>query len=298
LSYDQLPMNRRILSPFLLVQLLFASQQYAGAEDIQHLELREPIDTTGTTPIPNKTGADGMGGLSAPGADAIMTPNMLLVSPQAAGKKPPEPLQAYVGSYLKMQVDRYDVTFDRLQGILITVINETNRPLVVNGNKAEALIGGKSYVAVPVTTLQTIVIPAHNASQVLEDILTKIMPAAATIGAVPTIKDFNSLKKPVLERYGADELRRRVEASRFGRRILWPQEKSSAVLYFDTAVDLNNCSVQIPASTLFDQQDKSMLTSSPGTSAPSTSAPATSSPATSLQTITLPTTSSPTTSRP
>jgi hypothetical protein len=251
------------LSSMLLLPLAVAFLQPGCAKDIKNLELGAPLDTPGNTQLPETPRADAaMGGLSAPGADAIMTPDMLLVSPNNADNQAPRPLQAYVGVSLKIDIDRSDIELDRLHGIMISVTNETNRSLVVNGEKAEALIDGKSTPVASISTVQLTVVPPRN-GKALEDTLTKIIPAAVTIGAVPTIRDFKNNRKPVVERYGADELRRRVEASRFGRRILWPNEKTTGVLYFDTQDDLGNASVQIPVSTLFDKPDKSVLIAAP-----------------------------------
>jgi hypothetical protein len=161
-----------------------------------------------------------------------------------------------------MDIDRSNVQIDRLRGIVITVTNETNRSLVVNGEKALALLEGKSISVAPVSTVQLVVAPRKKGAKGVEDVTL----AAVTIGVAPTIRDYKENAKPVIERYGPDELRRRVEASRFGRRIIWPNEKSTGVLYFDTPADLSAASVQIPVSTLFDKPDAGVLEASPKTS--------------------------------
>jgi hypothetical protein len=188
-----------------------------------------------------------------------MTPDMLLVSPKNAGQAHAEPLKAYIGTTVALHVERYDVDYDKLKGILVSVTNETNRPLVIDGNRAEVSVAGRATTAAPVTVLQQIVVPPHK---LLEDILTKIVPAAATVGAIPTYKDYKLNRRPINERYGADELRRRLEAARFGRRILWPQQKSTGVVFFDTAESLNGAALQIPAMTLYDLKDNGVLTAS------------------------------------
>jgi hypothetical protein len=256
----------------LVISLLHAPCSIAATNDLDGL--RGPIDPNVDLSKPNvdlSTRAHGdlskpgtkpetpMGGLTAPTADAVMTPDMLLVSPKNADQKPAEPLKAYIGTTVALQVQRYDVDYDKLKGILVSVTNETNRPLVIDGNRAEASIAGKTTTAAPVTVLQQIVIPPHK---VLEDILTKLLPAAATVGAIPTYKDYMLNRKPINERYGADELRRRLEAARFGRRILWPQQKSTGVVFFDTAESLDGAALQIPAMTLYDLKDSGVLTAS------------------------------------
>jgi hypothetical protein len=89
------------------------------------------------------------------------------------------------------------------------------------------------------------------------------LPAAVTVGAVPTISDIKNAKRPVLDRYGHDEERRSVEASRFGRRILWPHQKTQGIVFFETDDPLGSARIDIPATTLFDQKDTGILSSSP-----------------------------------
>lgn len=280
----------RLPSVFKLALLLPLSLSFlppALAAEIKNLDLKAPIETPGNTPLPEKDQA-AMGGLSAPGADAMMTPDMLLVSPKTPNNKPPEPLQAYVGETLKIEIDRADIQFDKLRGVMVTVTNATNRSLVINGEKATAVVDGKTIPVASVATVQLTAVPPHN-GKAAEDFLTKILPAAVSVGAVPTIRDIRDIKKPIVDRYGADELRRRVEASRFGRRIIWPEEKSQGVLYFDTTSDMGTATISIPASTLFDKPDKSVLTATPkGVPAPAapTAPPAPTAPASPVEPMT------------
>lgn len=255
------PMNRHSETLLLALSIAVAivAHHPTCAADKKQIQ-RQPIDTPGTTELPDQ---NPMGGLSAPGANALMTQDMLLVNPnQATGQTQAQPLKAYIGNSVTMQINRYDIDFDRMNGILVTVVNDTDRPLVVNGEKAVASNGGKTHTAAPVSAIQDIIVPPKKAQQILEDFLKDVVPAAATIGAYPTIKDLKTMKKPVLERYGADELRRRVEASRFGRRVLWPRSKTTGVLYFDTEDDLDKSTVEIPVSTLFDMTDAGSLVAS------------------------------------
>ncbi|HEY9778106.1 MAG TPA: hypothetical protein V6C81_30360 [Planktothrix sp.] len=255
-------MKRQIAVSSLILSLaLSGAKSTLCAAVAKEPKVDQPLNIDAqTTSLPQDQHS--IGGLSAPGANALMTPDMLLVNPQGQSQ-PPQPLKAYIGVSLTLTVDRTDIKFDRLGGILVTVVNETNRPLVINGEKGVAIVGGKTFNAAPVQALQTIVIPPHKASQILEDILTKIVPAAATIGVTPTAKDIITSTKPVLDRYGADEVRRRVESSRFGRRVLWPRAKTTGVLYFDTSESLTGAQVQMPASTLFDLTDSGLLVSVP-----------------------------------
>jgi hypothetical protein len=251
---------------FLLSAILFSTEQnIAPSLARDQASQLPPIDAQGTTSLP--ASEKSIGGLAAPGAGAIMTPDMLLVNPTVPSTQPTQPLKSFVGSTLTLRIERSDIRFDRLGGVVVSVSNETDRPLIINGEKAQVSLGGKTLDAVPIGTLQTIVIPPYKADKVFEDILTKIVPAAATIGVYPTSKDIILQSKPVLQRYGKDELRRRVESSRFGRRVLWPRTKTRGVLYFDTHDSLTGVQVQIPCTTLFDLTDAATLTSSSNTAA-------------------------------
>jgi hypothetical protein len=204
-----------------------------------------------------------MGGFSAPGADSIMTPDMLLVLPSNSKQEAPQPLSELTGKSLRLVIDRSDIVLDKLHGIKITVSNDTNRPLVIDGEKAKANIGATEYICVPVSTVQQMIIPPHKQYQAFEDLINQALPAAVTIGAAPTIRDIKISRKPILERYGRDELRRKVEFSRFGRRVLWTNMTIQGILYFETDADLTHAQITIPATTLFDNTDTALLTASP-----------------------------------
>ncbi|MDR3617044.1 MAG: hypothetical protein P4L53_26040 [Candidatus Obscuribacterales bacterium] len=204
-----------------------------------------------------------IGGLSAPGADAMMTPDLLLIKPTDGAKQAAEPLKAYVNAGLTLQVDQRNIAFEHLSGVQITVNNLTGRPLMVDGTKATITTGGATLTAIPVTVLQKAVLPKTGLEHAMASIGTNIVPAAFTIGAVPAVKDEFKFRKPVLQRYGPDEQRREVESSRFGRRIIWPGQKTQGILYFQTEESLTASHIQIPAATLFDTQDACVLSSTP-----------------------------------
>jgi hypothetical protein len=252
-----------------LIAGLFAFSLVLAAENrlfasSESVDLKGPIPTQGTVQLRAKqTDANGIGGMSAPGADAIMTPDMLLVTPTKQAEKTATPLKDLTGTALKLQIERSDIVFDKLRGVMITVSNETNRPLVIDGDQGTATIGNQSYTCVPVSTIQQAIIPPHKGRKELEEIFTNAIPAAATVGVVPTVRDILQSRKPILQRYGRDELRRKIEYSRFGRRILWTNQKGEGVLYFKTESELKGAKISIPVTTLFDTKDTSILSSAP-----------------------------------
>ena len=212
----------------------------------------------------NKIGAPAepsIGGLSAPGQDAMMTPDLLLVRPTDSAKQQAAPLKSFINSGLTMTVDQRNIAFEHLAGVQITVVNKTGRGILVDGTRATVTSGGAPLNAIPVTVLQKAVLPKSGLDQALKSIGTNIVPAAMTIGVVPAVKDEFKIRKPVLQRYGPDEKRREVESSRFGRRIIWPNQSTQGILYFQTDSPLATSHVEIPAATLFDTTDACVLSS-------------------------------------
>ncbi len=225
------------------------------------------LHSSGTGNVNQSTAAQGNQGdnsgvSSAPGADAMMTRDLLLVNP-AQGGPPPKPLQSFVGVSLKLVIERSDVVLDGLRGLMITVTNDTSRPLVIDGDNAQATVGEKSYLSAPLPLVQKCVLPNNGLLATTGKLVTNVVPAAVTVGAIPTIKDFVILKKPISKRYGPDERRRIVEASRFGKRIVWPHQRTEGIIYFQTNGALTGAKLQMPVHTLFDKPDSASLSSSP-----------------------------------
>jgi hypothetical protein len=268
---------KRIFTTFHMLALALAATSQAASFAISENDLRGPISptvsgqATHTQQAPTSPNNGQMGGLSAPGADALMTPDMLLVTPSSSAQQAPARLSSLVGNALKLTVLRSDVTFERFRGILISVTNGTNRPLVVDGDQATAVLDGHTVKCAPVATIQQSIVAPRRVSTEFDELLKLALPAALTIGAAPTIRDIKQSQRPVLERYGPDELRRKIEFTRFGRRILWTNQKVEGILYFESDEALKNAQIVIPTTTLFDNKDTSKLTSTPtSTSTPST----------------------------
>ncbi len=213
----------------------------------------------GTTPLRGING-NNENVSAAPGADAMMTQDLLLVNPNKSGG-PPKPLQSFVGNSLTLTVDSKSIPFHGLHGLRITVSNDTSRPIFIDGDKAKAIVQGQSITAVSVAVLQKCVLPKHGIIPDTERFVVQVAPAAATIGVTPTAEDYIKMKKPVRKRYGSDSQRRQAEASRFGTRILWPHQKTEGILYFKTDNALDAAKIEVPIHTLFDVSDSALLAS-------------------------------------
>jgi len=250
----------------LLALSLLTARPWAALADSDSVQLKGPIAPQGTAapPVPvSQPGVNGAVDYTAPGADAMMTPDMLLVTPTVSKEHVNQPLKDLIGTGLKIQIEKTDIKFDTLQGIKISVSNETDRPLVIDGEKAQVLVGGKTYTCAPVSAIQQAVLPTPKKGKEFEEFLKAVVPAAITVGAVPTIRDIKDSRRPVLERYGPDEVRRKLEYSRFGRRILWTQQKVEGILYFQAGEPLATGQLLLPATTLFDTADTAMVTVGP-----------------------------------
>ena len=116
-----------------------------------------------------------------------------------------------MGSTLKLSLDRADITLPKLRGLMITVTNDTSRPLVINGDKAQAIIGTQTYTAACVAVLQKSILPSHSFKAGTARTVAQVIPAAVTVGWTPTAEDYIRMKKPVRKRYGTDEKRRFAE---------------------------------------------------------------------------------------
>lgn len=262
----------------ILSNLLAMAACCTNFELVRAQELRGPIpETQGTTALPDKepgyqaaeqarANSSGMAGLSTSGSDAVMNQDMLLINPNAnsgSGKGTAKPLTASIGMTITMSVDTNEVVYKNLRGLTVTVVNDTNKPLIIDGDNAVALQGGKTYKSAPITAVELAVSPIPNFHTAVHDTLTIVLPAAATAGLVPIIKDVQTYSKPTLARYGKDQERRVIEGSRFGKRILWPHEKTQGVIYFETVDAIAKAKVEIPVTTMFDNKDVGVLSSTP-----------------------------------
>jgi len=117
-------MNNSRFSSVLILCSLLGSLQAQIPCLAESGEIKAPIDTAGTTPVQQAPKAtDSMGGLSAPGADEIMNSDFLMMQNEP-GVKPPQPLSTFLGTDLTLDINREDISFAHLHGLMITVVNK------------------------------------------------------------------------------------------------------------------------------------------------------------------------------
>lgn len=252
----------------LSICLLICPWAMGASQSTQHEKLPAAVESAlgsqgdasmlGSTPTLRGLTDQNANVSAAPGAEAVMTQDLLLVNPQKEGIAP-EPLQSFVGQTLKITVEHNKIKLRGLAGIMIIVINDTSRPLVVDGDKAKIFSDNQTFETISLQTLQKKVLPSKTAQAQIGRFVAEVVPSFLTVGATTTTEDYITMQKPIRQRYGADQRRRLAELTRFGQRIVWPHQETQGILYFDTDTDISKVKVQIPVHTLFDAPDKAIL---------------------------------------
>jgi hypothetical protein len=170
-------------------------------------------------------------------------------------------LKGMVGTYAQMKIHAgHDITVGQLHGIMIEVENDTDRPLLFDGDLATATSGDKRLKAATLATVDNVANPRKSKTERFMRDVVVCSEAAATLGAVPAVKDSIMQAGPIPQRYGADEARRINELSRFGKRVLWPGDTTTGFIYFKTADPLKGFVIELPVSSTIDATDHGSLT--------------------------------------
>jgi len=173
--------------------------------------------------------------------------------------KTKQPLQAIVGVQASLTIIQGQVVLKKFRGLKIKVTNDTDRPIVFDGDNAVAIAGGANYNTATLVQLEEINRLPHTFGQKLSSDLKATTTATVTVGAVQTAEGIKSQFGPILPRYEGDEKRRELEDTRFGKRVVYPGEDSEGVLYFPTNDSLQGAVLQLPASSLYDNNDKAAV---------------------------------------
>jgi hypothetical protein len=172
------------------------------------------------------------------------------------------PLTSVIGADASMSIQPNEVMLGKMRGLVVEVRNNTDRPLLFDGDHATATISGSQYTATPVSSISDSVTPDRTKKQVFEADVKATVTATVTVGAVQAIEGVRTQAKPVLERYGADEVRRQDEIARFGKRIVWPGDNTRGTVYFSISKSLKGASVAMPVQSMFFPNDQTSLTKS------------------------------------
>lgn len=131
------------------------------------------------------------------------------------------------------------LTADELNGeafynndeISLSISNSGKRALLLDGDNA--WIDDASGKLTPLPATDIIRAPAKNT---LPGDAIEVGASLGTMGAVPVAVDLiNKAKNPGPAFYGKDEKRRILNEDRFGQRLVFPNEKSSGLMFFSPA---------------------------------------------------------------
>lgn len=114
--------------------------------------------------------------------------------------------------------------------VKILVRNNTDAPLIMDGDNIKAIFSGSTLGAI--SEFDLLKISGGQFTKKQKRQLAAI--AIASIGyAEPIAQDMmTTSKKDWTKSYGTDEIRRKLESARFGKRILLPEEQFEASTYF------------------------------------------------------------------
>jgi hypothetical protein len=159
----------------------------------------------------------------------------------------------------KLSIIGRDVITNGLHGIMISVANDTDRPLIFDGDAAIATVSGAKYTAAPIAGLEPPKSPPDDPKGKLKSDLWATASSAVTVGALQTVLDQKRFDGPILGRYEQDEDRRRNEASRFGKRVVWPGDSSQGVVYFNGVTTLQDAALSVPVHVLYNNDEQAVL---------------------------------------
>jgi hypothetical protein len=232
----------RILTATAAGLVLGMAQLCAGAQTSDPTYGGTGPSTTSGGPAPAAEAsapAPGMG-------TAIPTPSNVLPAAGLGSQAANQPLQAVVGA-VELSVGSVPVEVGPYIGVKIRVQNNTNSPLLLDGDRAALEKGSSTMNCVTNAKVEYSADPPESKAQIAKNGLA----AAVTVGAALAIHDQMVENGPILGRFGGDERRREASAERFGKRIVWTGDSTEGVIFFPTSDvnDINGGNVKVPVCT-------------------------------------------------
>jgi hypothetical protein len=161
---------------------------------------------------------------------------------------------------VRVKVENKEALPRGLYGITVSVTNDADRPVVIDGDKAKSVGAGESRACLSLSELEKKIAPPSSAKDLASGFSKKVVPAAVSIGLVPTLSDYKKMNGSLSARYGTDEKRRATEISRLGRRIIFPHEGTTGIIFFETKNVPAPEKMELPVSALFEKEDSSLIT--------------------------------------
>ncbi len=129
-------------------------------------------------------------------------------------------------------LDRRAYVLKPFTAFLITVTNGSKRTIELDADNAVALSNGESRKCASMLEIENAIkLPDSPRHKYFKDVKASIT-AIATVGTAGAVTDQLNESGPVKDRYGFDEKRREDQLKLFSRRVLFPGESTSGLIYF------------------------------------------------------------------
>jgi hypothetical protein len=232
-----------------------------------------PAQTAEKLPLRGLSGNTSLGVFPQPQLD-----KGLLVTPGIHPVQESAPL-ADILNQVPGKIEGQDSARGKYQGWKITVANNSDRPLLFDGDAAVSLSmpGAAPTPCVSMERLAELSVLPEQSPSFKKRLVTDVKAtavAAVTVGWAQTIHDQKQGSGPIVAanggRYGLDEQRREDQLRRFGKRVLWPGDSTEGVIYFAPPADTGNrrtstaageapMKISIPVASYYDKADRGVI---------------------------------------
>jgi len=222
-----------------------------------------PVPSTIQSPDPGSTPEMAPSSLSSPSppsspASPTSASNGLLDPAKPVAK----PLSAIVGRDVDVRLVPGHTPSRRMKALHVTVHNRSDEPLVFEGDKS--LICSRDTGSLEARCLSQVDLDAVDRpavtfkGKVASDVVASAT-AAVSVGVVQTVDTIRREYGPINKRYEYDQARRENEESRFGRRLLYPGDRSDGNIYFPAEATMHGKMLTIPVKSFYDGSTQSSI---------------------------------------
>ncbi len=169
------------------------------------------------------------------------------------------PLKSVADSAIKIWAGPNDIVVKGKHGLRIKVTNNSDRPVLFDGEKASAKTLVTEYKCVDIDTFDELnMVPPTFRSTLSADAGSAVAPKlpVATKSGKLSLLDSNKSVLPSLDK---DMQRKQSEQERFGQRILWPGDSSEGIILFPAEESLVGAVVSLPICSFFDSADQASV---------------------------------------
>jgi hypothetical protein len=174
-------------------------------------------------------------------------------------EQPIAPLSSLAPGSIEVSAKGAESKLKGLTALTISVKNNTDRPLVFNGDGTVATVGGEQLKAQPTASINDRIAQPDNPHGYTRRSIENTITATVTIGAVQTAEGEMIRRGPLASRYGFDNIRRQERQARFAERILWPGDSTEGVVWFKSDKPLSGATLQLPVADYYNKKDTTTL---------------------------------------